>query len=205
MPWNLLGQYLQTAFLAFGFFFSAFHLGSVLLGNVLKLEEEDFFLSTAYSVGLGFAAGFVLIFVLGASQLLYPAILRALYAAALAWAFYRHWRRGCSWNPIKPFAAFTGFPLTDKLLTVLSGLFFLLYGLMVFVPELFYDALVYHLAIPKYYLLHHGIRKMEFLAFSTFPHLIQLFWSWALALQERGEMLIKAKRVYIHKFKCIIH
>ncbi|HBE88095.1 MAG TPA: hypothetical protein DDW67_03020, partial [Elusimicrobia bacterium] len=36
-------------------------------------------------------------------------------------------------------------------------------------PEIFYDALIYHLAVPNYYVVEHGITKMPFNAFSNLP------------------------------------
>ncbi|MDD5687893.1 MAG: glycosyltransferase family 39 protein [Elusimicrobia bacterium] len=68
-------------------------------------------------------------------------------------------------------------------------LFVLLNIGMVFMPEIFYDSLVYHLACPNFYLIHHKIMPMEFLMHSNIPSNMQMLYLLAITLKD--EILAK--------------
>lgn len=48
--------------------------------------------------------------------------------------------------------------------------------------EIFYDALVYHLALPSHYLREGGLVAAETLLYSGIPMLFEMLYAWALAL-----------------------
>jgi len=66
------------------------------------------------------------------------------------------------------------------------SLFFLLAlnFMMAFMPEIFYDSLVYHLACPDYYITHHKIVPMLYNQFSSFPFLGQMLYLMGLLLTD---------------------
>ncbi len=76
-----------------------------------------------------------------------------------------------------------------KALFFLGMLFILLNVIMAFMPEIFYDSLVYHLAAPNYYLLKHQILPMRFLSHSNFP--LNMSMLYMLALSLNNEILAK--------------
>lgn len=192
IPFPLLKGYAATVLLTAAFLFTLFHVGDLLLRSLFRFDPDGSLEWVPISCGLGAITFALTAMLLGFLHLLHAPALRIAFVALLALAAFRHHHKKYSWNLVAPLAGIKTWILTDKLLGGLLLLFILLYASMVFVPELFYDSLVYHLSIPEYYLRHHGIVKMEFLAFSTFPQAIHLFWTWALSLQEEGYRLVKA-------------
>jgi len=53
-------------------------------------------------------------------------------------------------------------------------------------PEIFYDSLVYHLSLPRLYLLRGRIMPTPENLFSGFPFGVQMLYGWALALSDEG-------------------
>jgi hypothetical protein len=49
-------------------------------------------------------------------------------------------------------------------------------------PEIFYDALIYHLAVPNYYVIEHGVTEMPYNAFSNLPLTHGMIYMAALSL-----------------------
>ena len=56
-------------------------------------------------------------------------------------------------------------------------------------PEIFYDALVYHLAVPNYYVIKHGLSPMPYNFYSNLPFTHGMLYSAALLI--KGEALAK--------------
>ncbi|MBP7653798.1 glycosyltransferase family 39 protein [Candidatus Dependentiae bacterium] len=85
----------------------------------------------------------------------------------------------CLWKfPIqnfKPVIRFK-FDLLSISAVIVFFLFFLLNLIMSYSPEIFYDALVYHLAVPKLYLMHHKIFEIPYIAHSNFPSTQQMLY-----------------------------
>ncbi len=76
------------------------------------------------------------------------------------------------------------FTLVDYLLMGLAAAVLIFVLLTANTPEVFYDALVYHLAVPRDYLLGHGIKSMPAMFFSNFPFGIEMLYTWGLALAD---------------------
>jgi len=53
---------------------------------------------------------------------------------------------------------------------------------MVLLPEIFFDALHYHLALPQQWLLAHSITRNPYLLFADFPPGMEVLYGWALAM-----------------------
>ena len=89
----------------------------------------------------------------------------------------------CLWKfPINNFKLFVK-PKTDLIsffILIILSFFILLNFIMVYSPEIFYDALVYHLAVPKMYLAHNKIINITYIAHSNFPSLQQMLYLTAL-------------------------
>ena len=68
---------------------------------------------------------------------------------------------------------------TTWVLLILTGVIFLLGDLS---PEVFYDSLHYHLAVPNLYLISHRISDQPHLAFSNFVMTADLVWGFAQTL-----------------------
>jgi hypothetical protein len=162
------------------FFASLPGLGSRIL-RAAGVEENRYFIRA----GTALAAWSLLGFLLAAAGLSSPRILKAVSVAAAAagltavrWtAVPGRWRAGI--------AAAENHPLPAALL----GGFCLLFGLTTLVPETFYDALVYHLAVPQAYLQNGRLVDMADIHLTRLPGLVQTYFLWGLAWD--GDRLCK--------------
>lgn len=123
---------------------------------------------------LGAVAWAALPLALGLCGLWYLPLLRGAFLAAASWAAWRTfgaWRRGAfpslrsRWAAARPRGWGEGCALA---LTLPLPLFALALGA---VPDLQYDARVYHLAVPEEWLLRHGLTDLGARVFSHFPYL----------------------------------
>lgn len=110
----------------------------------------------------------------------------ALLAIAL-WDGFRVWkeRRPGTFNDLIPGDAFSRFLFG-------AGLFYCFFSLFLdLTPETFYDSMVYHLAVPNYWLIHHGIRDFSTNFFSNYPFGGELYFLNGLVWQgtEAAKML----------------
>lgn len=110
----------------------------------------------------------------------------ALFTVSL-WDLFRGWKNfhfvsAWKWLP------------RDWVLRFLTGigLFYWFFSLLLdLAPENFYDSMVYHLAVPSYWLLNHGLRDFSTNLFSNYPFGGELFFLNALVWQgtEAAKML----------------
>jgi hypothetical protein len=87
-------------------------------------------------------------------------------------------------------AAPTVSSIWERLAAALLGILFLAGISLVLTPETGKDALIYHLAIPKLYLLHHGFYFIPGNVFAGYPLLAEMHYVLALFLQ--NDILAKA-------------
>jgi len=161
-------------------------LGLLSLFNIVVSAAERFIIA----VGLGFGAIAYLMLLLGSLGALYKSVILTLFLIGTAVSAYKtriwEFRAGALRSEIREILklgpAWTA-------LVILGALFSLLNIVMAFVPETFYDALVYHLAAPGYYLLEHRILPMRFLTHSNFP--LNQSMIYMLALSLNNEILAK--------------
>ena len=199
--WGGLPAAASAVVLGAGVLFAAWGLGHSLLRR-WKIPWHSPLEEAVFGWGLGQGVLAYVLLAVGALQGYRPAVLWGLYLSALAWAFYQ-WRVGglrrlCrdAWTQAR---ARPDGARGDGLLRVLLWSAFALNGVMCFVPEVFYDALVYHLGVPRWYLLEGGIRYYP-AYHAQFPLTRQMINLFGLALQ--GESLAKllhfATSVQIH-------
>lgn len=144
-----LGKELSGIFIPIILFASAFSLGKLIA------KEKD---AIDIAVAIGLVAIYLLLLIEGALKLFYAIPLLLVIALPLIFLF-RAWRE----TEIK----------LDRNLAL--GLPFLLLILpFSLLPPGFYDDLVYHLAIPNYYLIKHGIAYFPSNFFSNLPVLYEL-------------------------------
>ncbi|OGS06706.1 MAG: hypothetical protein A2270_05430 [Elusimicrobia bacterium RIFOXYA12_FULL_51_18] len=143
-----------------------------------------------FSIGLGFGVIAYLMLLLGALGALHKNLILSVFLAGGAVAAFktRIWtfKAGALRSEIGEIWKLDS---AWKALALLGALFLALNCVMAFVPETFYDSLVYHLATPNYYLLKHKIEPMRFLSHSNFP--LNLSMIYMLALSLSNEILAK--------------
>ena len=85
-----------------------------------------------------------------------------------------------------------GGPRGGFLLLLAAGCFYFLFSLLQnLAPETFYDSMVYHLAVPSYWLLHHGLSDFPTNFFSNYPYGAETYFLNGMVLQgtESAKML----------------
>ncbi|MCX5785184.1 MAG: hypothetical protein NTX59_05810 [Elusimicrobia bacterium] len=157
-------EHISNIAVALAFMFANFALGRLALRlsgfRFLNALEE-----TVFSAGLGMGLLSVFVFLLGIFKLLYfraVAVPLGLLFVAGIYDLFRH-----PLPKTEPFHPSPG--LGD--LAAMSILFFAmainLLGALA--PEIFYDSLIYHLAVPNFYAIQHKITLMPYNAFSNLP------------------------------------
>lgn len=162
-------------------------LGRGLLKRIVKIDGLNAFESFAYSVGLGFGALSLASFVLGAAQLLRPAFVYGAVAALGLAAVKLN-----ADQDAKP--SFAGF--ADAFSSPACGILALTtVAILVFqaaralAPEISFDALVYHLALPGLYRSNGGLIATPTNVYSGFPQLME--WAYTLMLFLSDEISAK--------------
>lgn len=179
LPGHLLNLLAAAAFL-----FACFAAGRLALraaGFVFSgvLEEAAF----SCGAGLGVLAAWV--FLLASFKLLYLWPVALFLGAAFLAGIWDLARR-----PLAPSAASpSDFGLWElgALLLLLPAMLLNLAGALG--PEIFYDSLVYHLAVPNYYVIKHGFAPMDYNFYANLPFTHGMIY--AAALLAKGETLAK--------------
>ncbi len=134
-----------------------------------------------YSLGLGLAAMAYAVFILCALQAIYPSVIYTLMA------FFSLVGLPGSLNLIRqitPSRALSHQGILESgafiLLAITLGSLFLL----VLTPEIGKDALIYHLAVPKLFIEHHGFYFIEGNAFANYPLFGEMLYIMGLVLQD---------------------
>ncbi len=166
------------------FFLGAWSVGRLILRRALGDADNVKFmpLNTPFSLGLGLGVLGYTAFGLVAVGLAGKPVMISLYAALClaglrgAWAAMRG-RGGTD----------AGTPASrPDVLEKMIGAFFLLTIAYVFlgttIPEIFYDAQVYHLAVPQTYLLAGRMVDMPYNHYSYLPLFTSMLYFWALAV-----------------------
>ena len=147
-----------------------------------------------FAAGLGFAVIAYSVFALGLCHLLYAWAAYALLGLLTVF----------SYREMRPTAATICYYLKRRYQPTLSDvifgallLFLLLYHFLgTLVPPIFFDSLVYHLAMPKLYVLQHGIEYCPYNFYSNFPFTIEMLYTFGLLLQ--GAILVNGLNYALH-------
>ena len=157
---------------------------SLFAGNSLTrffhLENSSILEEALFSVGIG--AGFLstAVFMLGLLHLLFPWAVAILLIAffLLGASNYEYGKK--IWERVKKFRPT---PLYSELVIILlTFVFVVLTFLNTLTPPISRDALIHHLAIPKWYIKHHGIVDIPFSMPSYYPPLMEMLYSIAILI-----------------------
>lgn len=177
MP-NILFQQVSTLFLLAGLSLSAIGLGRLFLHRTgitfLSVSEHAFFSSGIGLAIIGYLVFFLGIFHLLSSKILYILLIITSIISFLAWIKLR--------IHIKPSIIQPPQTIWDKTAAILLVVSLLAGILLVLTPETGKDALIYHLAVPKLFLNHHGIYFIEGNIFSNYPLLSEMLFIIGLFL-----------------------
>src|SRR5262249_52314957 len=140
-----------------------------------------------FSAGLGFFVISTATLLLGFLRLWYAGIFLSLLIAATVVFLLQEWRT-LHWPPAIP-----SFTLVRDWWTYIAVALLVVAGAIIFVgdisPEIFFDSLVYHLAIPNLYLLNHRIYQEPHFPLAGLIMNVQMFWGFALSVS--NELTVK--------------
>jgi len=137
------------------------------------------------SAGIGLTITGYAVFLLGITDSLGASSI-ALLLISLALFSVAGWLRPIRTVPAAP----SGRSVWERLAAVLLGILLLAGFSLVLTPETGRDALIYHLAVPKLYLIHHGFYFIPGNVFAGYPLLGEMHYLLALFLQ--NDILAKA-------------
>jgi hypothetical protein len=183
MPTTLVQQGITILFLA-GWCLITMGVGRLCLSSTairLISRSEGLFLSA----GMGLVVNGYAVFLLGLTGSLASSGI-ALTLISLALFAGAGWLRPLQIVPAAP----SGRPIWELLASLLLGIILIACLMLTLTPEIGRDALIYHLAAPKLYLLHHGFYFIPGNAFTGYPLLAEMQYLLALFLQ--NDILAKA-------------
>lgn len=138
---------------------------------------------TLESLALGFALWMFLLFGLGAAGLYHSWLMAGLLFPAAGWGLWAAWQHRDNLRPRRGWLlGRPGWP------EVGLGAMVLLFGIftaaMALTPEIFFDSLVYHLAVPAAWILQHGFAPLPYNFFSNFPMGMEMLYTGSLLLSD---------------------
>jgi len=141
----------------------------------------------AFSTGIGFGILSYLVFILGACQLLYPAALYILIGLSAVFSL-------AGWLILRDPSERTStcrarLSFWERCVGIILIVSLLASLLSVLTPAIGNDALIYHLAVPKLFLKHHGFYFIPGNIFAHYPLSSEMLFLIGLAL--RGDILAK--------------
>lgn len=170
------------------FLFGAMQIGRAVLA-LLGLLEGDFVEESLFAAGLGAGALSIVMLILGVAHLWSTTLLRALFlllpgiSLIAAYLEYRGKIRFDATTPaLRPASTANCLGPLEWSAVVLLAVAVTSALLSTAAPEEFYDALAYHLALPKLYLLNQGIVPTVYNAFSGAPQGVQMLFGLLLAV-----------------------
>lgn len=148
----------------------------------LSFDLGDSWVRFGFDFGLG-AVGLDLFWIgTGLTRLWYPPLWEGA-GGLCALAFLKD---GFLFLKQKPFRlpSFSYPRQAGTLVLVLAGLFYWAFSVLQdLAPETFYDSMVYHLAVPRYWLFHHGLADFPTQFFSNYPFGGETYFLNGLVLQ----------------------
>ena len=172
---------------------ASFWLGAVQIGRALLsavgIGKGDFIEESLFAAGLGAGALSLAMFALGLTHLWNTTLLRGLFlllttlSLGAAYLEYRSKiKSGVTIESPPSVQTATVLAPLEWSAVVLIAMAALLAFLATSAPEEFYDSLVYHLALPKLYLLNQGIVQTPHNAFSGAPQGVQMLYGLLLSV-----------------------
>ncbi|MEW6619418.1 MAG: glycosyltransferase family 39 protein [bacterium] len=160
----------------------SFCLGLKIL-KILKIKTHSFLEELIFSTGLGLGCVSYLVLCLGLSGLLYDWVFYLIFVL-LAGIFYCEilylLRKFLVKINLNPFSLICSFFIALTLILAI---------ILVLVPTVTFDALVYHLAVPEIYVKHHKIIYLPYNCFSNYTFNTEMLFTLGLLLN--GDLLAK--------------
>ncbi|MDD5259221.1 MAG: glycosyltransferase family 39 protein [bacterium] len=161
--------------------------GTFLLAQI-RIAAQAVLERVVISCGLGLAALSYLMFALGMIGWLNPVFIKVLLLLWFVLCSWYYWPQLKSWKIIS-FSSILPSSLAAKIALVLIGIAAIVNLFGVLAPEIYYDAMVYHLALPNMYIYNGRIINFPPLGFSYFPQNMEMLYT--LSLLVSGDLLAR--------------
>lgn len=168
-------QVIGDFFLAVWICLVAYGFGLSLLARLVPLKKFFRLERWVFGAGLGLGLLSILVLIFGLVGLWYPATFWSVMVLG-TFLFIWNWRKGTGKS-----SDMTPPKVSGGIFTACLVLFFILFFLGGFMPEIFFDSLFYHLGVPNLYRLNHKIYALDLL-YSNFILTIQMLYGFALTL-----------------------
>ncbi|MEK7689866.1 MAG: hypothetical protein AAB425_02475, partial [Bdellovibrionota bacterium] len=179
---NVIETNLQDTAWAGAIFTSAFGLGRIIL-DLLRMDEENSWGRNlrALAAGLGFFSLSLLLLGLAGLWTRWTMLILVFAPLVTGWGMYH--RDLIAWIRTRDLQArLKELTLLEAFGFALLGSFLVLNFMSALGPEYFYDSLVYHLAMPKLYLLHKQIIPTPSMIYSGVPFATEMLYGLSLSL-----------------------
>jgi hypothetical protein len=186
---DLTSLTVPVAILRVATLFGALALGFVFwssgraLSRALGLESSSRLESSSIALALGSLLWGQFFLALGLVGFLNLPLLRVLLVAGMASGIYDCFRRPLDFTKLPGELREAGIPWLSLL-----AVFLLVLVPYAIIPETFYDALEYHLALPALALLRGRIGPVPMNAFAGLPSIPSMLYGWALAIEVGGRV-----------------
>lgn len=166
---------------------TAYGLGSYLTKKTGLTDQKESgyqpLVDLVLALAFGLAAMSLLAFFIGVLQLNHQWLVVLLTTTGALGGGLTLWQQR---HHLRTTKIFTGIKISllDGLLVGVTGLVMLFIIIHANAPETFYDSLVYHLAVPQQYIIHHGIKALPTIFFSNMPFGIEMLYAWSLLLAD---------------------
>ena len=157
---------------------------SLLSGNqvlkLFRLKDISLLEEALYSTGIGFGVLSTSVFILALFQLLYPQSVAALLIilGLISTVNYEFAKK--LWFKIRDFHF--NLSLLELFIILFIFVFILTTLINTLTPPISRGGLIHHLAIPKWYIKHHGIVDIPFSGPSYYPPFMEMLYAGALLL-----------------------
>lgn len=148
--------------------------------RLLRIEGESILEASIFSLGLGFGSLSLMMFFLGILKLYYAWVIYCVLGILAIFSFFEL-------KKIR-LLEFLSSPHKQEsrifvvFLSAILGIAAMINLIGTFTPPIFYDSLVFHLAVSSLYKIGHGIRYLETIFTSQFPQNMQMLYTLSLLL-----------------------
>lgn len=156
--------------------------------RIFKIQTSSFLEEIVFSVGLGLGCLSYIVLGLGLAGLLYNWVFYIVFLALLVFCYSELWYllrrifvRITTFNP--------KYTLFSLICSVFISITFILAIILVLVPTITFDTLVYHLAVPETYVRHNKIIYLPYNCFSNYTFNTGMLFTLGLLLN--GDLLAK--------------
>jgi len=157
----------------------AFAIGRKIL-RLLRIEGESILESTIFALGLGFGSLSLMMFFLGILKLYYTWIMYCILGVLSIFSFFEI--RKINLPKFPSLLSKRRSTILVLFLSSILGIAAMINLIGALAPPVFYDSLVFHLAVSSLYKISHGIRYLDAIFTSHFPQNMQMLYTLSLLL-----------------------